>query len=89
MDWQKIRELCPNRWVLIEALETYTQNGMRCVPVVVLIDVLDQDGAAGWHEYTRWHTQYPQREFYSLHTVNKQIEIEVVHAKTRTRVGDS
>ncbi len=87
MDWQKIRETYPDRWVLVEAIDAYTEQGMRMVPSLVLIDAFADDWYVAWDAYVGWHTHYPDREFYVINTENERIEITVMDAFLRMEEG--
>jgi hypothetical protein len=89
MDWQKIREMYPKRWVLVEAIDAYTEHGMRVVPSFALIDAFSDDWYAACDAYKSWHQQHPEREFYVIHTENEKIEISTMDAFFRMEEGNA
>ena len=76
MQWPEIRNAYPDQWLVIEALEAHTTpDRHRILDRLAVVDRCS-DGAAAFQVYRRLHQQYPQREFYSVHTSNEEFEIE-------------
>lgn len=38
MKWEAVRENYPNKWMLIEAIDAYSENGKRIVNELSLLD---------------------------------------------------
>jgi len=77
MQWPEIRKAHPDRWLVIEALEAHTTpDRQRVLDKLSVVDTC-LDGATAFQSYRRLHQQYPQREFYSVHTSKEELEIEV------------
>jgi len=75
MQWSDIRAAYSDQWVVIEALEAHTTpDRQRILDRLSVIDTCP-DGAAAFQAYRRLHQQYPQREFYSLHTSRETLDI--------------
>lgn len=76
MRWSDIRTAYPDQWLVIEALEAHTTpDRHRVLDRLAIVDRCP-DGAAAFQSYRRLHHQYPQREFYSVHTSNEELVIE-------------
>lgn len=76
MTWQEVRELCPEQWVLIEAIEAHTEGEWRICKNLRLIDRFD-DQLEGWAEYKQLHREYPNRELFVLHTDREELEVKI------------
>lgn len=82
MKWSEIRQHYPNQWLVIEAFEAET--GSKQQRHIKRMGVVEQceDGASALARYREWHNQYPQREFYFVHTSREKLNI-----KERTWIG--
>ena len=77
MIWTEIRKVYPNQWLVVEALEAHTtQANQREVTQLAVIEQCE-DGNTAMQSYRRLHQQYPDREFYFVHTSREELEIEV------------
>lgn len=74
MRWPDVRTAHPNRWLVIEALEAHSDEGQRSLDRIAVIETCT-DGAAAMRCYNELHHQYPQREFYFVHTSREMLEI--------------
>lgn len=75
MEWTAIRKAYPDQWLIVEALSAYTAtDGLR---VLERMAVLEQcrDGSEALTRYRRLHQEYPQREFYFVHTSRQELSI--------------
>ena len=77
MRWEEIRKAYPDQWLIIEALEAYTTPDHQRHPN--RLAVIDQctDGNAALSSYRKLHLEYPQREFYFIHTSRTDLDIRV------------
>jgi hypothetical protein len=75
MKWQDVREIYPNRWLLIEAIEAHTTPEKR--RIVDHLAVIDHfaDFFVAMDRYKQFHHQKPEREMYVIHTNNEEIYI--------------
>jgi len=82
MKWNEIRQQYPNQWLVIEAYEAETSSKLE--REINQIGVVEQcpDGSAAFDRYRELHNQYPQREFYFVHTSREELDI-----KERTWIG--
>ncbi|TAN51844.1 MAG: hypothetical protein EPN21_05545 [Methylococcaceae bacterium] len=78
MLWQNIRQIYPNSWLLMEALDAHTEGDQRILNQLSVIDMFD-DSASALNSYRSLHKQAPQREFYVLHTSREQPDIRERH----------
>lgn len=74
MRWPDVRNAYPNRWLVIEALEAHSNEGQRILDRIAVIETCT-DGTAALRFYSQLHREYPQREFYFVHTSRETLEI--------------
>ena len=79
MKWQDVREKFPEEWVLIEALNSRSEDGFWIVDDVSVVDTFGDDSVAMWEGYTNWRRKAPQREIFFYHTTNENITVEELH----------
>ncbi len=84
MKWQEIRELVPHRWVVVEAIDAFTEGSRRIVDELVLIRAFGEDSHEAWSFYKRIHAQDRWREYYYLHTDREELDIEAMDSFRRT-----
>lgn len=76
MKWSEVQKYYPSQWVIIEALEARTTDKkQRKIDNLAVIETcLDGDQALA--RYRDLHHNYPQREFYFVHTSRKDLDIQ-------------
>ena len=74
MLWTDVRNVYPNQWLIIEALEAHTEDNRRLLDRIAVVETC-ADGTAALQSYRRLHQQYPLREFYFVHTNREELEI--------------
>ena len=79
MKWQEVRQLYPEKWLLIEALTAHTTTEQK--RILENISVLDSfsDFYDAMDAYKINHKVAPKREMYVVHSINDEIDIEVRH----------
>lgn len=76
MIWQEVRQLYPAQWLVVEALEAHTtSDNQRQLDRIAVIETC-ADGQTAIQTYRRIHQQFPQREFYFLHTSREKLNIQ-------------
>ncbi len=75
MRWAEVRNVYPEQWLVIEALEAHTENDLRLLDKIAVVETCS-DGAAAMQSYRDLHQQYPLREFYFVHTNRAALEIK-------------
>ena len=78
MRWTEIRKQYPNQWLIIDALEAHTEGDRRRLDQMTVVEVCI-DGETAYQRYQELHQQYPQREFYFVHTARQQLDIRERH----------
>jgi len=78
MRWEEVREQYPEQWLVIEALESHTEDDRRKLEQMTVVQVCT-DGAAAYERYRELHRQYPTREFYFVHTAREELDIRERH----------
>jgi hypothetical protein len=75
MQWQEIRANYPNQWLIIEALAAHTEpDSHRQLDKLAVIEFCT-DAKSAMQNYRSLHQQYPEREFYFVHTSRQQLDI--------------
>ena len=78
MNWNQVRQQYPGQWLVIEALDAHSENNHRHVERMAVV-VTCSDGSQALQSYFDLHHQYPEREFYFVHTNRADLEIEEQH----------
>lgn len=75
MEWSKVRQTYPDQWLVVEALEAQTMtNSQRHIKRLAVVEPCT-DGRSAMQSYRRLHQQYPEREFYFVHTSREELDI--------------
>jgi hypothetical protein len=75
MQWQDIRSHYPDQWLIVEALAAHTQaDAHRQLDKLAVIEPC-ANAKTAMQQYRLWHEQYPEREFYFLHTSRAELDI--------------
>lgn len=74
MQWNKIRNLYPHQWLLIEAIKAHTESGKRILDQLSVINTFTKSQEA-MKDYSQLHHKMPERELYILHTDKETIDI--------------
>jgi hypothetical protein len=80
MTWQEIRDKYPHRWLVVEAIDAYTEKGKRVINHLEVVGVFGDDWKEAWEHYKKMHSVDKWREYYYLHTDRKALDIEVMDA---------
>jgi hypothetical protein len=75
MIWSEVRQAYPEQWLVIEALAAQTRNNQRQLERIAVIERCP-DGSTALQRYRQLRQQYPDREFYYVHTQREQLEIK-------------
>lgn len=75
MKWQEARKVYPNKWVLFEALEAFSEESKRVVLELSVINVYDE-GKEALKGYAEKHKKDKNREMYVYNTKNEELLIE-------------
>ncbi len=78
MTWQEVRQQFPDTWVLVEALDSSSQNGYWMIKKMSVLDTF-LDAEAALDDYEKIHDQEPTRELVVLHTTREQLQIAKTH----------
>jgi len=75
MRWAEIKESYPDQWLILEALEAHSESGLRVLERVAVIATCP-DGECAVDAYRKLHEEFPEREFYFIHTSRETLQIE-------------
>ena len=75
MHWSEICKTYSNEWLIVEALEAHTTtDNQRLLDQLAVVEACP-DGRTAMQRYRQLHQEYPQREFYFVHTSRKELDI--------------
>lgn len=75
MKWEDVRQAFPNQWVLIEAIQAYTNDeSERVLEEISLLKKFPTSKEA-MDAYQKIHQEHPRKELYVLHTSRKEPNI--------------
>lgn len=75
MTWEEVKKTYPNQWLLIEAIEAYTEGDKRIVNQIAVIDNFYEDNNKALLHYLQLHRKYRERELYVVHTSRPELDI--------------
>lgn len=75
MHWTDIRTAYPGQWLVIEALHAHSDEDHHRVLDEIAVVETCVDGGGAMQAYRRLHEQYPDREYYFVHTSREQLDI--------------
>jgi hypothetical protein len=75
MRWINVRKSYPNQWLVIEAVKAHSAKTKRVLDKIAVLEAC-ADGTAAMQKYRTLHKQYPEREFYFVHTGRQQLDIQ-------------
>lgn len=75
MQWTELREQCPNRFVLVEAVVAYSKDGQRVIEEMALVEQY-QNVSDAWNGYKKIRRAFPEKQLYIFHTSKEKIEVE-------------
>jgi hypothetical protein len=78
MTWQEIRDKYPHRWLVVEAIDAYTEKGKRVINHLEVVGVFGDDWKEAWEHYEKLHDEDKWREYYYLHTDRRELDIGVL-----------
>ncbi len=75
MQWEGVRQSYPEKWVVLEAIEAHSENNIRIVEDMAVLDSFE-DSMEAFRRHTELHKVNPNREFYFFHTSHENLEIQ-------------
>ncbi|THF73296.1 hypothetical protein [Cohnella fermenti] len=74
MKWGEITELYPSRLVLVEAIKASSNERIRQLEDMAVIQDYNNPQEA-WSGYKHFHKLHPSRELYVFHTSRSDVEV--------------
>ncbi|MFC5405466.1 hypothetical protein [Cohnella soli] len=74
MKWVEIAESHPSRFVLVEALKASSNDRVRLLEEMAVIQDYENPQEA-WNGYKQFHKLHPSRELYVFHTSRNDVEV--------------
>lgn len=84
MKWEEIAETHPGRFVLVEAIKASSNNRVRRLEDMAVIQEYGNPQEA-WDGYKHFHKLHPARELYVFHTSRTDIEVVEQFSGVRQR----
>lgn len=78
MNWHELRASHPHSWLVIEAIDAFTENSQRIIPQLTFIASFGDDWQAAWDRYKTLHSADKHREYYVVHTDRETLDIGVI-----------
>jgi hypothetical protein len=78
MTWDEIRNLHPQAWVVVEAIDAFTQNGQRIISQLEFVAAFGSNWTLAWENYKNLHHIDKNREYYVVHTEREKLDIGVI-----------
>lgn len=75
MRWANVRKTYPNQWLVIEAVKAHSVKTKRVLDKISVLESCN-DGVKAMQGYRKLHKQYPEREFYFVHTSRQRLDIQ-------------
>lgn len=74
MKWFDVKKEYPNKWVLIKAIDAKTENGLRIVEELEVLNAFEE-GKEALKEYSIKHKLNKSDEMYVYHSSKDNLEI--------------
>ena len=74
MRWMNVRKTYPNQWLVIEAVKAHSARTKHVLDKIAVMESC-VDGTTAMQKYRAFHQQYPEREFYFVHTSRNELNI--------------
>ncbi len=74
MKWNEVQHLYPNEWVVIEAIQAHSEEGLRLVDDMAIVQQFD-DSFEAMKQCNELQRSRPSNEFYFFHTSRPRVEI--------------
>lgn len=75
MKWEEVRRAFPDEWILLEAVEAFTnEESERILVDIIPLDKFP-DSSKAMKAYKVLHHENPRRELYVLHTSRSEPQI--------------
>lgn len=75
MLWVEVKRAYPNQWVIIEAIEAYTEGDKRIITQMTVVDNFQDDNNKALLHYLQLHRKHRERELYVVHTSRPELDI--------------
>ena len=76
MRWDDLKKTTPLQWVIIEAVEAYTEGDNRIIENVQLVEMFGEDNNGALRRYVQLHKAHPEKEYYVVHTSRPELNVK-------------
>lgn len=77
MHWEDLKKTTPNQWVIIEAIDAYTEGENRIIEDIQLVELFGEDNIGASRHYAHLHKAHPEKEYYVVHTSRPELNVKV------------
>ena len=75
MIWEEVKNVYPNQWLIIEAIEAYTEGDKRIIAQMTVVNNYQDDNNKALLQYLQLHRKHRERELYVVHTSRPELDI--------------
>ena len=75
MIWEEVKNVYPNQWVIIEAIEAYSEGDKRIIAQMTVVNNYQEDNNKALLQYLQLHRKHRERELYVVHTSRPELDI--------------
>jgi len=61
MRWNDFKKTTPNQWVIIEAIDAYTEGEKRIIEDIQLVELFGEDNIGASRHYAQLHKAHPKK----------------------------
>ena len=76
MRWDDLKKTTPQQWVIIEAVEAYTERNRRIIENIQLVELFGEDNNGALRRYVWLHKVHPTKEYYVVHTSRPELNVK-------------
>jgi hypothetical protein len=75
MLWDEVKKVYPSQWIIIEAIEAYTEGDRRIINQITVVNNFHNDNNEALLQYLQVHRKHRERELYVVHTSRPELDI--------------
>lgn len=76
MRWEDLKKTAPQQWVIIEAVDAYTEGDNRIIGNIQLVEMFGADNVGALRRYVQLHQAHPEKEYYVVHTSRPELNVK-------------
>jgi len=76
MRWEDAKKTNPPQWVIIEAVDAYTEGDKRVIENIQIVELFGEDNNGALRRYVQLHKVHPEKEYYVVHTSRPELNVK-------------